>query len=217
MYEIILFDLDGTLTDPKVGITSSVQYALRKMGIYEENIEKLTPFIGPPLLNSFMEFYQMSDEEAKQAIVYYREYFSVAGLYENKVYSGMEELLCNLHKQKKMLIVATSKPTEFSVKILEYFNLLQYFTAIIGSNLDGTRTDKGDVIEFALTSQNIAECSKIVMVGDRKYDIIGAKTNGIAAIAVTYGYGSHDELVFAEPNYIVSSVEELSTLLTKIV
>jgi phosphoglycolate phosphatase len=217
MYEIILFDLDGTLTDPKVGITSSIQYALQKMGIYEEDTEKLTPFIGPPLLGSFKEFYQMSDEEAKQAIVYYRERFAVTGLYENQVYLGMEELLANLYKQGKILVVATSKPTEFSVKILEHFNLFQYFTAIIGSNLDGTRTDKGDVIEFALTNQNLAERSKIVMVGDRKYDVIGAKRNGIDVIGVTYGYGSYDELVAAEPNYIVSSVEELSALLTKIV
>jgi phosphoglycolate phosphatase len=215
MYEIILFDLDGTLTDPKVGITSSVQYALQKMGIVADDIEKLTPFIGPPLLNSFKEFYQMSDEEAKQAIVYYRERFAVKGLYENQVYLGINELLNNLHKQGKILIVATSKPTEFSVKILEHFNLFQYFTAIIGSNLDGTRTDKGDVIEYALTNKDLAERSKIVMVGDRKYDVIGAKRNGIDAIAVTYGYGSYDELVAAEPNYIVSSVKELSILLTK--
>jgi phosphoglycolate phosphatase len=215
MYEIILFDLDGTLTDPKVGITSSIQYALRKMDIVEDDIEKLTPFIGPPLLESFKEFYQMSDVEAKQAIVYYRDRFAVTGLYENQVYLGMEELLANLHNQGKLLIVATSKPTEFSVKILEHFNLFQYFTAIIGSNLDGTRTDKGDVIEFALTNKNLAERSKIVMVGDRKYDVIGAKRNGIDAIAVTYGYGSYDELAAAEPNYIVSSVEELSVILTK--
>jgi len=215
MYEIILFDLDGTLTDPKVGITSSIQYALQKMGIYEEDVEKLTPFIGPPLLGSFKEFYQMSDEEAKQAIVYYRERFAVTGLYENQVYLGMEELLSKLHKQGKILIVATSKPTEFSVEILKHFNLFQYFTAIIGSNLDGTRTDKGDVIEFALTNQSIDGRSRIVMIGDRKYDIIGAKRNGIDVIAVTYGYGGYDELVAAEPNYIVSSVEELSILLTK--
>lgn len=215
MYEILLFDLDGTLTDPKIGITSSVQYALQKMGIVADDIEKLTPFIGPPLLNSFKEFYQMSDEEAKQAIVYYRERFAVKGLYENQVYLGMNGLLDNLYKQGKILIVATSKPTEFSVKILEHFNLFQYFTAIIGSNLDGTRTDKGDVIEYALTNKDLAERSKIVMVGDRKYDVIGAKRNGIDAIAVTYGYGSYDELVAAEPNHIVSSVKELSILLTK--
>lgn len=215
MYEIILFDLDGTLTDPKIGITSSVQYALQKMGIVADDIEELTPFIGPPLLNSFKEFYQMSDEEAKQAIVYYRERFTVKGLYENQVYLGMKELLDNLQQQGKILIVATSKPTEFSVKILEHFNLFQYFTAIIGSNLDGTRTDKGDVIEYALTNKNLAERSKIVMVGDRKYDIIGAKKNGIDAIAVTYGYGSYDELAAAKPDYIVSSVKDLSTLLLK--
>lgn len=215
MYEIVLFDLDGTLTDPKVGITRSVQHALNKMGIQEEDPDTLTPFIGPPLLEMFKELYHMSDEEAIQAIRYYRERFSVTGLYENKVYLGIRELLAGLKNQGKKLIVATSKPTEFSVQILEHFDLKQFFAAIVGSNLDGTRTEKSDVIEFALAGENILDFSKVVMIGDRKYDIIGAKKNNIDVIAVTYGYGSNDELVAAEPNYIVSSVEELSILLTK--
>ncbi len=213
MYEIILFDLDGTLTDPKIGITTSVQYALQKMGIKEEDPDGLIPFIGPPLLTSFKELYHMSDKEAVQAIGYYRERFSVTGLYENKVYEGMEELLANLKIRGKKLIVATSKPTEFSVQILEHFGLKQYFAAIVGSNFDGTRTEKSDVIEFALSGENITDLSKVVMIGDRKYDISGAKQNHIDVIAVAYGYGSQEELAAADPDYIVSSVSELAILL----
>jgi phosphoglycolate phosphatase len=214
MYEIILFDLDGTLTDPKVGITLSVQYALHKMGIKEVDPDTLTPFIGPPLLESFKEMYHMNDEEAIQAIQYYRERFSATGLYENKVYFGIRELLFSLKNQGKKLIVATSKPTAFSIQILEYFDLKQFFTVIVGSNLDGTRTEKSDVIEFALEGENLSDLSKVVMIGDRKYDIIGAKKNNIDVIAVTYGYGSEQELAAAEPNYIVSSVTELAKLLS---
>lgn len=213
MYEIVLFDLDGTLTDPKVGITLSVQYALEKMGILEEDPDTLTTFIGPPLLSSFKELYHMNDEEAIQAIGYYRERFSTTGLYENKVYLGIKELLANLKNQGKKLIVATSKPTEFSTQILEHFNLKQFFTSIVGSNLDGSRTEKGDVIEFALAGENIPDLSKVVMIGDRKYDVIGAKKNNIDVIAVTYGYGSYQELVDVDPSYIVSSVDELAALL----
>ena len=213
MYEIVLFDLDGTLTDPKVGITLSVQYALSKMGIQEEDPDTLTPFIGPPLLGSFKERYHMNDEEAIQAIWYYRERFSTTGLYENKVYLGIRELLATLKKQGRKLIVATSKPTEFSIQILEHFDLKQFFTSIVGSNLDGSRTEKGDVIEFALAGENISDFSKVVMIGDRKYDIIGAKNNNIDVIAVAYGYGSFQELVDADPNYIVSSVGELASRL----
>lgn len=216
MYEIILFDLDGTLTDPKVGITLSIQYALEKMGIKEEDPDVLTPFIGPPLLESFKEIYHMSDQEAAQAIAYYRERFSVTGLYENKVYGGMEELLDSLKKQGRKLIVATSKPTEFSVKILEHFGLKQYFAVIVGSNFDGTRTEKSDVIQFALAGENITDLSKVVMIGDRKYDVDGAKKNHIDVIAVSYGYGSQEELAAADPNYIVSSVAELTSLLGKL-
>jgi phosphoglycolate phosphatase len=215
MYEIILFDLDGTLTDPKIGITLSVQYALERMGIHEEDADTLTPFIGPPLLESFMEFYHMSHEEAVLAITYYRNRFSKVGLYENKVYPGIPELLAALKEQGKILIVATSKPTEFSVKILEHFDLEKYFDAVIGSNLDGTRTHKSDVIEFALLEKNSCQRDNIVMIGDRKYDIIGAQQNGIDGIGVTYGYGSYDELAETNPKCIFSSVEELSKFLVK--
>lgn len=213
MYDVILFDLDGTLTDPRPGITKSVQYALGKMGIVEEDLEKLTIFIGPPLAASFKEFYGMSDEEANEALLHYRERFSAVGLYENAVYEGIKELLERLRGQGKTMFVATSKPTIFSIKILEHFNLIHFFKAVIGSELDGTRVEKSEVIEFVLSQIADHDRSKIIMVGDRKYDIVGAQENGINVIGVSYGYGSDEELINAKPNYIVSTVSELRELL----
>jgi len=213
MYDVILFDLDGTLTDPKPGITKSVQYALSKMDIIEEDIEKLTPFIGPPLKASFKEFYNMSDEQATQAIVYYRERFSTVGLYENMVYVGMQELLEELQNRGKKIYVATSKPSVFAIKILEHFDLIHFFQAVIGSELDGTRVEKTEVIQFVLST--IEDRSRVVMIGDRKYDIMGARENQIDAIGVAYGYGSYEELETAKPNYIVNTVSELRAVLCK--
>jgi len=215
MYEIILFDLDGTLTDPKPGITKSVQYALGKMGIVEEDLEKLTTFIGPPLTTSFKEFYSMNDDEASQALQYYREYFSTVGLYENAVYAGMKELLAELQNHGKTMFVATSKPTIFSIKILEHFGLIHYFKAVIGSELDGTRVEKNEVIEFVLSEIADHDPRKIIMVGDRKFDILGAQKNDIDVIGVAYGYGSYAELKTAKPNYIVGTISELGAILLK--
>ena len=215
MYDIILFDLDGTLTDPKPGITKSVQYALGKMGIVEEDLEKLTPFIGPPLTTAFKEFYNMNDNEANQALQYYRDRFSTVGLYENAVYAGMEELLVQLQNQGKTMFVATSKPTVFSIKILEHFGLIDYFKAVIGSELDGTRAEKNEVIEYVLSEIAGHDPRRVVMVGDRKFDILGAKLNGIDVIGVAYGYGSYDELTAAKPDYIAKTVSDLGAILLK--
>lgn len=215
MYETILFDLDGTLTDPKMGITKSVQYALEKMGIIEQDLDKLTPFIGPPLTVSFKEFYGMNEDEAKQAIEYYRERFSITGLYENLVYEGMKELLEELQRLGKTMFVATSKPTVFSIKILEHFGLLHFFKAVIGSELDGTRTEKSHVIEFVLSKIEDCDLSKVIIVGDRKFDVTGARENKIAVIGVSYGYASSGELAAVKPNYIVDTVTELRSLLCK--
>lgn len=215
MYTIVLFDLDGTLTDPKIGITTCVQYALQKMGIEEPDLDKLIPFIGPPLTYSFKEFYHMTDEQAEQAIDYYRERFSTIGLYENAVFPGIPELLEELRQQGKTLIVATSKPTIYSVKILEYFKLESYFQSVVGSNLDGTRVEKHEVIEYVLAELSEYDRSQIIMVGDRMHDIQGAKRNGIDVVGVAYGYGSREELEQAEPNYIVDTVAELREYLVK--
>ena len=213
MYDVILFDLDGTLTDPKPGITKSVQYALSKMGIVEEDLEKLTPFIGPPLVASFKEFYSMNEEEANEALHHYRERFSAVGLYENAVYEGIKELLEELQNQGKTIFVATSKPTVFSIKILEHFGLIHFFKAVIGSELDGTRVEKSEVIECVLSQIEDHDRNKIIMVGDRKYDIAGAQVHGIDVVGVSYGYGSDHELTEAKPNYVAGTVSELREIL----
>jgi phosphoglycolate phosphatase len=214
-YKYILFDLDGTLTDPKLGITKSVAFALDRMGYYDVNLEELTKFIGPPLVESFVEYYNFSEEEADQAVQYYREYFKDRGIYENKIYSGIEELLKVLKENGKELIVATSKPTVFAEVIIDHFNLTRYFSGVIGSNLDGTRVKKAEVIEAALKEIGITNKEDAVMIGDRKHDIIGAKENGIDSIGVEYGYGNYDELKKAGADFIVSKVDDLRTLLIK--
>lgn len=211
-YSIILFDLDGTLTDPKEGITKSIQYALSKIGIIEKDLEKLQSFIGPPLLQSFMETYNFSEEEANQTLQFYRERFSMTGLFENEVYDGIEEMLSHLKKSNYRLAVATSKPTVFAKRILDHFNLSQYFEIIVGSELDGTRTAKGEVIAEVLKQMNIEDKIQCVMIGDRKHDLIGARENNIDSIGVTYGYGSQQELEDAHPTHIVHSISRLSTI-----
>ena len=214
-YEVILFDLDGTLTDPKLGITRSVQYALAKFNIQEPDLDKLVPFIGPPLVESFQEFYRLSEAEAAAGVGYYREYFTKAGMYENAVYPGIKDMLTTLTDQGKKLLVATSKPTVFSEQIIEHFGLTPFFQKVVGSNLDGSRIHKDEVIAFALSDQATYERKNMVMVGDRMHDIIGAQKNNIASVAVKYGYGTEAELVAAKPTYMAATVAELSELLQK--
>ena len=213
MKKYILFDLDGTITDPMLGITKSVKYALNKFDIEVENLDDLCKFIGPPLKDSFMNFYGFNEEDALKAITFYREYFSVTGLYENVVYENFEDILIALKEQNKSLIIATSKPTVFAEKILEHFNLKKYFDFIAGSNLDNTRTKKADVISYALEQQGLTETSEMIMIGDREHDIIGAKALGIESIGVLHGYGSYGELSNSGANYIVKDVNELKSLL----
>ena len=198
----ILFDLDGTVTDPMIGITKSVRYALNKFGIEVEDLNTLCKFIGPPLKDSFMNFYNFSEGDALKAITYYREYFSTNGLYENTVYENFEDMLIALKNDGKSLIIATSKPTVFAEKILEHFNLKKYFDFISGSNLDNTRTKKSDVISYALEQQMINNMSEIIMIGDREHDIIGAKALNIESIGVLHGYGSYEELSSSGADYI---------------
>lgn len=211
-YSNVLFDLDGTLTDPKTGITKSVQYALKKFNIFEEDLEKLEPFIGPPLAQSFMEMYSLSQAEAKVAVEYYREYFSTIGIYENELYEGIVELLEILSKDR-ILIVATSKPSVFAEEILKYFEISKYFDYVCGSNLDGTMSDKTEIINYLLKARDLVKDSTI-MIGDRKHDIIGAHNNKIASIGVGYGYGSEEELQNIKPTHYVKSVKALLEVLS---
>lgn len=178
MNHIILFDLDGTLTDPKEGITKSVQHALRAYGIDEPDLDKLCPFIGPPLSDSFQEYYGFSKAQAREAIGHFHEYFTKQGMFENKVYPGIPEMLTKLQKAGITLAVATSKPEPFAIQILEHFNLLSYFTLVGGADMEEIRVRKGDVIAYTLDRLHTTpEQSKIIMVGDRKHDIIGAHEN----------------------------------------
>lgn len=213
MKQYILFDLDGTIIDPKIGITSSVAYALNKFDIHVENLDNLCKFIGPPLKDSFIEYYNFSEKDAEQAILYYRERFQEKGIYENFLYENFEDMLISLKNQGKTLLIATSKPTVFAERILEHFNLRHYFDFVGGSNFDGTRANKAEVIFHVLKENSISDISKAIMVGDRKHDIIGAKKAGLQSVGVLYGYGNYEELEAAGAEYIVKNVEELSTLL----
>ncbi len=209
MYKYILFDLDGTLTDPAEGITNSVAYALDKFGITVEDKTQLNVFIGPPLVDSFMNYYGLSEEDANRAVTYYREYFKPKGIFQNKMYSGVPELLQKLKADGKSVMLATSKPEVFAKDILAHFGIEQYFDFIAGATLDGTRSKKADVIAFALDSLCITEKEKCLMVGDRNQDINGAKIIGIDSLGVLFGYGSLEELQTAGATYIAQTVEDI--------
>ncbi len=211
-YSNILFDLDGTVTDPKEGITKSILHALDKLNICEPNMDSLTRFIGPPLKVSFREYYNLGDEEIERAIAYYREYFSVRGLFENKVYPGIADMLSFLQMNECTLFVATSKPTVYAKQILSHFGVDRFFSQIEGSGLDGTLSDKSDLIEHMIRTYGLSP-RRTVMIGDRKHDIVGARNNQLDSIAVTWGYGSRTELIAAGATWYVDSVEELQKTL----
>lgn len=212
-YNYLLFDLDGTITDSATGITRCVEYALNYFGIQVSDLHDLLPFIGPPLLDSFKEFYHFTDEQAVIATEKYRERYKDKGIYENELYPGIEELLVQARQNGKTVILATSKPEIFARRILDYFKLSDYFSFIAGSGLDGSLHTKTDVINYILQSNNITDLSRVVMIGDRKHDIIGAKNAGIDSIGVLYGFGDYDELSEAGATHIVKDIAELRNLL----
>ena len=209
MYEYVLFDLDGTLTDPGLGITNSVAYALKRWNIEVADRTSLYKFIGPPLQDSFAKYYGFSQEDALRAVEVYREYFREKGLYDNEVYPGVKDMLKALRNQGKTLIVATSKPEAFAIKILKHFKLDGYFTVIAGATMDSSRSKKGDVIAYALKEAGVADKSRAVMVGDREHDIFGAQENGLDAIGVLFGYGDREEMEKAGATYIAPTVEDI--------
>lgn len=211
--EYLLFDLDGTLTDPKEGITKSVQYSLRHFGIEVENLDELCCFIGPPLKDSYMEYFGFSEEQARKAIDIYREYFSEKGLYENKAYEGVLGVLQSLLKAGKKLYVASSKPEVFVRMILEHFELDSCFLFMGGADMDETRVKKADVIRYVLKECGITDLDKTVMIGDRKHDVLGAKETGIASVGVLYGYGSRQELTEAGADVLAETIFDLQNLL----
>ncbi|GFM49767.1 5'-nucleotidase [Pseudomonas cichorii] len=207
-YQNILFDLDGTLTDPRLGITRSIQFALAKLGIDEPDITRLEHFIGPPLLQAFMQFYDMDEARAWEAVGFYRERFKVTGLYENQVFDGVPELLEALAGQGRTLYIATSKPWVFAHEIARHFDFAKYFKVIYGSELDGTRTDKVELIAHLLEQEGL-DPSQTLMIGDRKHDLIGGLRNGLDVAAVGYGFGSHEELTAQTPTYHFATMAEM--------
>lgn len=210
MYRAILFDLDGTLTASAEGITKSVQYALHKLGIDEPDLHKLEAFVGPPLLDQFMEAYGLDEAAAWQAVGYYRERYTQQGIYENQPYEGIQELLRGLKERGYILAVASSKPITYVRQILEHFELASFFTVVEGSQMDGSRTTKGEVIQEALRGLKMeGQREQVVMVGDRKHDVQGARDAGIDCVAVAYGYGSTQELEQAGPVMIAPTIEGL--------
>ncbi len=209
----LLFDLDGTLTNPQEGITKSLQYALHHVGIEVEDLNTLNRHIGPPLIDGLKEFWNLNEEEIKEATVRYREYFKEKGIFMNVKYEGMDSFLEALVKEGEILILATSKPEKFAREIMEHFHLEGYFTDICGATLDDTRRKKGDIIAYALEKNGISDKEQAVMIGDRYHDIEGAKENGISSIGVLYGFGNKEELTEAGADAIVKDLKELKELL----
>jgi phosphoglycolate phosphatase len=211
-YKSILFDLDGTLTDPKEGILNSVKFALSRFGTAVPDEDTLLKFIGPPLQGSFRDFYDFSGSDIELAIRYFREYFTSKGIHENRLYPGAAELLEFLKSRGVFIVLATTKPTAYANSILENFKIAEYFAYVKGSNLDGTESGKSEIIDHIIEKFRLEKASTI-MVGDRSYDILGAKENGIDSAGVLYGYGSESELEEAEATYIVRNIVEMKNLL----
>ena len=213
MRNAILFDLDGTLTDPGLGITSSILYALEKMGRPLPPRESLYPFIGPPLVESFMKYCAMSEAEAQEALRLYREYFSVTGLFENSVYDGIPALLDGLRERGFRLYLATSKPEIYARRIAERFDLARRLIFMGGAELSGERTAKADVIAYVMREAGLTpgEC---IMVGDRRHDAEGAAAHGIPCIGVLWGYGDEAELRAAGAAHIAADPDGLFRLIT---
>ena len=212
-YKYLLFDLDGTITDSETGITRCVAYALNYFGIQVNDLRELSPFIRPPLLDSFKDFYNFTDEQATVAVAKYRERYADKGILENELYPGIKELLADAQKNGKTVILATSKPEIFAKRILDHFGLSDYFSFVAGSGLDGSLHTKTDVINYILQSNQITNLESVVMIGDRKHDIIGAKNVGIDSIGVLYGFGDYKELSDAGADHIAEDIPALRKLL----
>jgi len=206
----ICFDLDGTLTDPKPGITRSIQYALEKLGHPAPEEDELTWCIGPPLLGSFATL--VGEADAEYAVQHYRDRFGDLGYRENELYPGIIEVLAALGTRDIQLLVATSKPTFYARKIIEHFGLASYFEDVCGSELDGTRADKTDLLAWIVAKKGL-EPGATAMIGDRRHDVIGARNNAIDAVAVLYGYGSRDELSEAGAAHLCERPGDLPAVL----
>ncbi|MFH1066381.1 MAG: HAD hydrolase-like protein [bacterium] len=209
MLKNIFFDLDGTLTDPQKGILRSIHYALQKMGHEAPPTQQLLWCIGPPLREVFRQLLQTEDQAlVEQAVAFYRERYSTVGMFENKPYNGIEAALSRLQSAGFQLFVSTSKPRVYAKQILEHFGLAHHFIAIHGPELDGTHNDKAELMRHILIQHELSPRATAV-VGDRMHDILAAQKNALTSIAVSYGYGSLEELQDAQPTYICNNLEEL--------
>ncbi len=209
-YKAILFDLDGTLTESGIGITKSVQQALERMGKPEPDLDKLRVFVGPPLKEQFMKYAGFTEEEADKAISYFRERYHVTGVYENAVYDGIEDMLKALKEAGYVLAVASSKPEILVNQVLEYFHLEHYFTEKVGSEMDGVRSRKSEVVEEALLRLGLKDDREhVLMVGDKEHDVFGAREAGMNCVAVTWGYGTAEELAESHPMLTINHPKEL--------
>jgi len=209
MYDVVLFDLDGTLTDPGEGITNSVAYALNKFGITVNDRAELYNFIGPPLIDSFMKYYNMSYNDGLKAVEYYGEYFGLTGIFENKMFDGVPKLLEKIKASGCTISLATSKPEQYAVRILEHFDLTKYFNFVGAATMDESRSKKADVIKYTLDKLNVNDKSRVVMIGDRHHDIEGAIQNGLDSIGVLVGYGDRKELEDAGATYIADTLADI--------
>ena len=211
--KLVVFDLDGTLTDSMEGIANSAGYALKKMGMDDFDKKRLRKFMGPPIRNAFREIAGLEGEQIEQAVAFYREYYAEKGIFENNPYEGIKEMLANLADSGKVLSVATFKPEVYAVKVLEYFDLLKFFRHVSGSGLSDDKATKHDIIIDSIKNSGSPDPALCVMVGDRHHDVIAAKEAGIECVGVTYGYGSKEELMEAGASHIARSPKEVAKLL----
>ena len=212
-YQNLLFDLDGTLTDPAEGITKCIAYALESFGIKSPDLDALRAFIGPPLKETFMNEYGFDEENALRAAAKYRERFATVGLYENRLFEEVPALLETLKSAGYRLFLATSKPDVFAREILRHFGLSSFFDFVGGAALDESRPTKAHVIRHVMAEAALEGPEQCVMIGDRKHDVLGAKACKMASVGVLYGFGDLDELVGAGANHIVHDIPQLRALL----
>ncbi|MDD7517963.1 HAD hydrolase-like protein [Ruminococcus flavefaciens] len=210
-FDTLLFDLDGTLTDSTEGILKCLINAVEKMGF--EVPEDTNKFLGPPIRQSFAEFIGMNEEQIDEAVRIFRERYSTVGLFENRVYEGIPEMLERLKKAGKRLMVATSKPEVYAVRILERFGIAPYFEIVGGAELDGSRDYKHEVIEYVLAKADITDRSRVLMIGDRRQDVLGAHKTGLKCMGILWGYGSAEELDEAGADFIADTPKNTADML----
>lgn len=211
-YTHLFLDLDGTLSDSAPGIVRSAQYALEAFGIHVDNLDDLLCFVGPPLEESFQEFYHLTPSQADEAVKVYRRRYEKIGVYENALYPGIPQFLDKARQAGKVLMVATSKPQRMADLVLSHFGIADRF-AFVGGREDSSRRTKEEVIRYVMKENGLTRTEDIVMIGDRKHDVLGAKAVGLDSVGVLYGYGSRDEFQAAEATYIVDTLKELEELL----